>query len=830
MKFVDEDGRIVLRHDETGHRPYFLTTDMFDNGYPRDKYGREAVRGIEIVKKMDLFKNAQVQLRKVILANPGVTKLVSDTLTNVFEDNIKYQWCYMHDLGIVPCIDYSMDLTPNMTDVDPDRWVNLLGQPIPEIPMVAVDIEIDSDGPIVSPQDPRWPISAISFWDKNGGRCFTIRQKVSDSDTYHNTTFFNDELDMITHAIDEMGKYPVVLSFNGAQFDFLYMHWRAVKLGMLYEDTGFETHWNRSITVDGSENHIKPSKEIRWAGFRKQVHIDLFLLARNTTVQNYIFSARYKFANLNDVAKAIIGVGKYDIGGKVPSQLDTPTLIRYNLKDAELVYRIMAKDNFSFFRVLITLSRVCKMPIEDLCTWRTNKWVQCLLIWEHRKRNILIPNRLQLKEVQAQTTPIIKGKQYEGAKVIEPHKGLWFNVLVLDAASMYPTFISRKNLSYETIDSCEHPECHVNTIPYTSHWVCLKRRGIISNAIGEIRDLRVNKIKQLAKGSDHWESVSQGVKTIMNATYGVFGFKNFSLFWLPMAECITACGRDVITKLEEKLPMLGYSVLGGDTDSIFCTGRDGQIDRAISWAKADLDIDLEVDKTYRWLAISLKKNYIGLTTEDVMIVKGLQGKKVHVPPWVTRTFESLKTYMKDNIHEGQPMPVEGIKRIVTDGFNRFVGGGVPLEELTFQMTITTPHYKTETTDAKTGKVRVLKLPQHARAYTDAGNALEDVPEEGGIKVVFVKTLDGPKLIENAGQSTIDHTAYIGIYQSSMEQILEALDLKFADMVSLPELVEFIPKVKIGRKPYHKVKKVAEEKNRDIVPNVLTDILEAQGRS
>ena len=68
----------------------------------------------------------------------------------------------------------------------------------------------------------------------------------------------------------------------------------------------------------------------------------------------------------------------------------------------------------------------------------------------------------------------IKDKKYRGGLVIEPKQGIHFKVVVMDFASLYPSIIKVKNLSYETV-RCSHEECKKNTIPQTNHWTCSKK-------------------------------------------------------------------------------------------------------------------------------------------------------------------------------------------------------------------------------------------------------------------------------------------------------------------------------------------------------------------
>ena len=67
------------------------------------------------------------------------------------------------------------------------------------------------------------------------------------------------------------------------------------------------------------------------------------------------------------------------------------------------------------------------------------------------------------KGKSASSQAITKGKQFEGAIVIDPTPGLHFNVKVMDFASLYPSIISTRNLSYETM-MCGHSDCKSNPL------------------------------------------------------------------------------------------------------------------------------------------------------------------------------------------------------------------------------------------------------------------------------------------------------------------------------------------------------------------------------
>ena len=153
-------------------------------------------------------------------------------------------------------------------------------------------------------------------------------------------------------------------------------------------------------------------------------------------------------------------------------------------------------------KLIIIISRISRMSIEDITRFGVNQWIRSMMFFEHRQQNILIPRREELqKKGTSSTLAIIKEKKYRGGLVVEPVLGIHFNVVVVDFASLYPSIIKVHNLSYETVN-CPHENCRKNPLTHidqTNHWVCKEKRGLTSILIGTLRDLRVNYYKHLSK-------------------------------------------------------------------------------------------------------------------------------------------------------------------------------------------------------------------------------------------------------------------------------------------------------------------------------------------
>jgi len=193
--------------------------------------------------------------------------------------------------------------------------------------------------------------------------------------------------------------------------------------------------------------------------------------------------------------------------------------------------------------------------------------------------------------------------------------------------------------------------------------------------IGSLRDLRVNFYKSLSKDPSLADDqrqlytvVSQALKVILNASYGVMGAEIFPLYFLPAADATTATGRHIILETIKKCESAGIQVLYGDTDSLFLKNpSQKQTEQVIVEAKKDHNVDLEVDKEYRYVVLSSrKKNYLGVSKDGKVDVKGLTGKKSHTPPFIkTLFYEIIEILSKVQVMEDFENAKKQISEIIS---------------------------------------------------------------------------------------------------------------------------------------------------------------------
>ena len=385
----------------------------------------------------------------------------------------------------------------------------------------------------------------------------------------------------------------MLITYNGDGFDLPYLYNRAKRLG-----------------IDDKKNPLYMMRDS--ATLNKGVHLDLYRTFSNRAFQIYAFGQKYTDFSLNSVSKGILEEEKLDYGVEIDN-MTLYQIAKYCQNDAYLTYKLTSFNNDLLMNLLVVITRIARMPIDDISRMGVSQWIRSLLYYEHRKNNFLIPRRdeIEKKSAGVSNDAVIKDKKYRGGLVVDPIEGIHFDVTVMDFASLYPSIIKVNNLSYETV-RCPHEECKKNAVPQTSHWVCKKKNGLTSLIIGSLRDLRVNYYKSLSKKENITDEqrqlytvVSQALKVILNASYGVMGAEIFPLYFLPAAEATTALGRYIILDTIDKCKVVNIEVLYGDTDSLFVKNpTEQQIKDIIGLAKKDHGVELEVEKEYRYVVLS----------------------------------------------------------------------------------------------------------------------------------------------------------------------------------------------------------------------------------
>ncbi|MBC7120102.1 MAG: hypothetical protein H5T33_00765 [Candidatus Methanosuratus sp.] len=542
-----ERGRIVFWYDNTGHQPYLLTDIRLDELLSTEAVSHPGFDpgGCREVEKHDLLQDRVVVMTKVAAKDPtsiggrgtGIRDLLGE---RSWEDRIRYHECFIYDRRLVPGYYYRVSggsLVPEAQPVPTDmlrkafpsappaffdslvEWFPIFSSPVPDYRRVAIDIEVATEAQdrVPDPQVANNPVICVSAAGSDGRNQVLIlrrdgvdegngeRPKELPADV--SLVYFDREIDLIADVFRLIVDYPILLTFNGDNFDLHYLWKRAQVLGMRKEEIPI---------VMGKEIALIPVG----------IHIDLYKFFHNHAIQIYAFGNAYKELTLDAISEALLGIKKIQLEKSI-NELDYLSLANYCYRDSLITLRLTAEHSGLVMNLITLIMRISRMSMEDATRQGVSSWIRSLFYDEHRKGNYLIPKKEDISSAKggSSTTAVIKGKKYKGALVITPQPGVFFNVVVLDFASLYPSIISRWNLSYETV-RCPHQECRRNLVPDTDHWVCKKRVGMMSHVVGLLRDVRVRWFKPKSKDPsvseeerEYYKVVQQALKVFLNACF-----------------------------------------------------------------------------------------------------------------------------------------------------------------------------------------------------------------------------------------------------------------------------------------------------------------------
>ncbi|WP_263143568.1 DNA polymerase II [Pseudomonas alcaligenes] len=434
-----------------------------------------------------------------------------------------------------------------------------------------------------------------------------------------------------------------IIGWNLVQFDLRVLHEHAQRLQVpLRLGRGGEV---MSWREHGSRSHF-------FAAVPGRLVIDGIEALRSATWSFPSFS-------LENVAQTLLGEGKaidnpYQRMDEINRMFaeDKPALARYNLKDCELVTRIFAKTELLTF--LLERATVTGLPA-DRSGGSVAAFSHLYMPLMHRQ-GFVAPN---LGSRSPEASP--------GGFVMDSRPGLYESVLVLDYKSLYPSIIRTFLIDpVGLVEGLRHPG-DGESVPGFRGARYSRTRHCLPAMVARVWEGR-----EAAK-REHNKPLSQALKIIMNAFYGVLGSSGCRFFDPRLASSITLRGHEIMRRTRELIEAEGYTVIYGDTDSTFVWLKDARSEeqaahignglalRINQWwrdhlrREFDLDSALELQfethfrrflmPTIRGAEEGSKKRYAGLVRRadgrEDMIFKGLETVRTDWSPLAQRFQQEL---------------------------------------------------------------------------------------------------------------------------------------------------------------------------------------------
>ncbi|MDQ3969575.1 MAG: hypothetical protein M3275_14420, partial [Thermoproteota archaeon] len=375
-----------------------------------------------------------------------------------------------------------------------------------------------------------------------------------------------------------------------------------------------------------------------WNGrptIEKRIHIDLYEVFRKELVKGTIFKNKYRTLKLEDVSQALLGKGKYGLGAISGANVCTLTIDQqkqYVLQDAQLAMDLSKANNGQIMSLMQAISELTGLGLEQVCHSSISTW------WTKVFDDMgCVPPLLS-----GGPENTIHSSDYQGGLVIEPKRGLYRNLKVVDVVSLYPSVAILYNISFDTVNcACcidrEDAKASTNVID-KGYWICKQKEGAFPK---KLRQFKEERVRQKRLGND----IKQlGLKILINGGYGLFANPAFKYADIRVAELITAFGRHTLRQMQHIASNSGFTVTAGDTDSLFLDGGendDKAIEQFIAECKERMGVDVEHSQTFVKAAIIKKKHYFGVTTNGGIKAVGMEGKKNDRPVWVNKVFDQF---------------------------------------------------------------------------------------------------------------------------------------------------------------------------------------------
>lgn len=260
--------------------------------------------------------------------------------------------------------------------------------------------------------------------------------------------------------------------------------------------------------------------------------------------------------SLDAVAREVLGEGKA-VHGDVRDRLaeiihnyrhDLPAFALYARTDARLAYEIVAKLNV--IQLAVARSQLTGMTPDRVAASIAS--FDFLYLSELEKRGVVAPS------VRGSDARVHDAQQ--GGHVLEPLTGLHGNVWVFDFKSLYPSIIRTFNIDPLSYVARPTPEQDLIETPGGAF---RREPAILPQVLDELFPRR----DAARKNGD--DVAAHAIKILMNSCYGVLGTPACRFYNPALANSITGMGREILLWSKQWFENAGYTVLYGDTDSLF---------------------------------------------------------------------------------------------------------------------------------------------------------------------------------------------------------------------------------------------------------------------
>ncbi len=353
---------------------------------------------------------------------------------------------------------------------------------------------------------------------------------------------------------------------------------------------------------------------------------------------------------------------------------------------------------------LFEQARVTKVPIQQMARTTTGTGITSMQLELAHRSGILIPYRKQQTEAFKTAFELLETDQ--GGLTYAPLSGYHEQVGELDFASMYPTIMTRFNVSPETVNCSCCANDQAARVPEIRHHTCRRSEGLVPRILAPLLAKRA-RYKQQLKGETHIgrrrliDQRQTALKWLLVVSFGYLGYKNARFGRIEAHEAVTAYSREVLLRAKEMAESAGFRLLHAIVDSLWLhkpgANRDAYEVLAAS-ISTGTGLPIAVEGLYRWIGflpsrvnplMPVHNQFVGAFQDGTMKVRGLEVRRSDAPLIVkhAQTAILLRFSEAHTIVELQAM-VPDVLAIVDDYCRYLREGRASVEEVAIGKTLT----------------------------------------------------------------------------------------------------------------------------------------------
>ncbi len=353
---------------------------------------------------------------------------------------------------------------------------------------------------------------------------------------------------------------------------------------------------------------------------------------------------------------------------------------------------------------LVEVSRVSKLPVQRIGRRSIGTGITSIQLDFAFREGFLIPWKKSEPEGWKTAAQLLATDR--GGLVYQPLTGAYEDVIEIDFVSMYPTIMSRFNVSPETVN-CRC--CRNEGVPEIGYTICQRREGLVSRALAPIIDKRVRykRIRSQARRDADSEreflvdSRQTALKWLLVCCFGYLGYRNARFGRIEAHEAVCAFARDRLMVAREVCERRGFRVLHAIVDCFWCQ-RDPELAHLGPPSAEEIDtlcreileatgLPIGLEGVYKWIAflpsrqnpeMPVPNRFFGRFEDGSVKMRGIEARRHDLPPFI----RNVQKRCIDILSEARDLAeyrerVPDLLRLLSECEGALARGEVPREHL-----------------------------------------------------------------------------------------------------------------------------------------------------